>query len=166
MINSGGPLDNQTWQTEWKTAPLVKVQLCEYENQNFEVLFAASRWYAKFDCPMARQNLSLLVTVSLSPSLPPSLSVSVCLSIGLSVCLGKTELIDLFTFFFSPSLPPSLLPSLPLFLALHQDFINTGISLLWIRSYSYTTLLWGLQSLFKLLLWISRQLAQSVRHVV
>ena len=29
---SGGPLDNQTWQTEWKTAPLAKVQLCEYEN--------------------------------------------------------------------------------------------------------------------------------------
>ena len=27
------PLDNQTWQTEWKTAPLAKVQLCEQENQ-------------------------------------------------------------------------------------------------------------------------------------
>ena len=33
---SGGPLDNQTWQTEWKTAPLAKVQLCEYENQILE----------------------------------------------------------------------------------------------------------------------------------
>ena len=26
---SGRPLDSQTWQTEWKTAPLAKVQLCE-----------------------------------------------------------------------------------------------------------------------------------------
>ena len=33
---SGGPLDNQTWQTEWKTTPLAKVQLCEYENQTLE----------------------------------------------------------------------------------------------------------------------------------
>ena len=24
---------NQTWQTEWKTALVAKVQLCEYENQ-------------------------------------------------------------------------------------------------------------------------------------
>ena len=23
--HSGGPLDNQTWRTEWKTAPLAKV---------------------------------------------------------------------------------------------------------------------------------------------
>ena len=30
-----GPLDNQTWPTKWKTAPLAKVQLCEYENQTF-----------------------------------------------------------------------------------------------------------------------------------
>ena len=29
---SGGPLDNQTQQTERKTVPLAKVQLCEYEN--------------------------------------------------------------------------------------------------------------------------------------
>ena len=29
MKYSGGPLDNQTWQTEWKTDPFVKVQLCE-----------------------------------------------------------------------------------------------------------------------------------------
>ena len=27
LKNSGGPLDNQTWQTEWKTAPLAAVQL-------------------------------------------------------------------------------------------------------------------------------------------
>ena len=31
MKSSGGPLDNQTWQTEWKTTPLAKVQLCEYQ---------------------------------------------------------------------------------------------------------------------------------------
>ena len=31
--NPDGPLDNQTWQTEWKPVPLTKVQLCEYENQ-------------------------------------------------------------------------------------------------------------------------------------
>ena len=41
--NSGGPLNKQTWQTEWKTAPLAKVQLCEYENQTLEALVAASR---------------------------------------------------------------------------------------------------------------------------
>ena len=33
MKYSGGPLDNQTWQTEWKTASLAKVQVCEYENK-------------------------------------------------------------------------------------------------------------------------------------
>ena len=42
--NSGGPLDSQTWQTEWKTAPLDKVQLCEYENQTLEAFVAA--WLA------------------------------------------------------------------------------------------------------------------------
>ena len=36
MENSGGPLDNQTWQAEWKSASLDKVQLCEYENQTLE----------------------------------------------------------------------------------------------------------------------------------
>ena len=45
MNNSDGPLDNQTWQTEWKTAPVVKVQLCEYENKTFEAFAAASRLY-------------------------------------------------------------------------------------------------------------------------
>ena len=38
-----GPLDNQTWQTEWKTAPLAKVQLYEHENKtlgaDFEMQF-------------------------------------------------------------------------------------------------------------------------------
>ena len=58
----GGPLDNQTWQTERKTAPLAKVQLCEYKNQTLEAFVAASRLSAKFDCPVARQNVSLLAT--------------------------------------------------------------------------------------------------------
>ena len=60
--NSGRPLDNQTWQTEWKTAPLAKVQLCEYENQTLEA-FAVSFLYAKFDCLEAHQKCSLVVTV-------------------------------------------------------------------------------------------------------
>ena len=38
------PLDNQTWQTEWKTAPLAKVQLCEYKNQNLEALLQPAIW--------------------------------------------------------------------------------------------------------------------------
>ena len=37
--------------------PLTKVQMCE-----LEAFVAASRLYAKFDCPMARQNCSLLAT--------------------------------------------------------------------------------------------------------
>ena len=62
VTNSGGPLDNQTWQTEWKTAPLAKVQLCEYENQTLEAFVADSRLSAKFDCPVAHQSFSLLST--------------------------------------------------------------------------------------------------------
>ena len=62
MHSSGEPLDNPTWQTEWKTVPLAKVQLCEYENQTLEAFVAASRLYAKFDCPVARQNCPLLAT--------------------------------------------------------------------------------------------------------
>ena len=62
MNNFGGLLDNQTWQTEWKTAPLAKVQLCEYENQTLEAFVAASCSYVKFDCAVARQNVSLLAT--------------------------------------------------------------------------------------------------------
>ena len=58
MRNYCGPLDNQTWQTEWKTAPLDKVQLCEYENQTLEAFVATSCLYAKFGCPEARQNVS------------------------------------------------------------------------------------------------------------
>ena len=38
MKHSGGPLDNQTWQTEWKTAPLVKVQLCAHDKQSWKLL--------------------------------------------------------------------------------------------------------------------------------
>ena len=45
MKYSGGPLDNQTWQTEWQTAPLARVQLCEYENQTLEAFVAASCLY-------------------------------------------------------------------------------------------------------------------------
>ena len=48
MANSGGPLDNQTWQTEWKTAPLAKVLLCEYENQTLEVFASARHLFPKF----------------------------------------------------------------------------------------------------------------------
>ena len=43
-----------------KTTPLAKVQLCEYENQNMQAFVTASRLYAKFDCPVACQNFSLL----------------------------------------------------------------------------------------------------------
>ena len=62
MKISGGPLDNQTCQTEWKTATLDKAQLCEYENQTLEAFVAVSHLSAKFDCPVARQNFSLLAT--------------------------------------------------------------------------------------------------------
>ena len=43
LKHSGGPLDNQTWQTEWKTAPLTIVQLCGYENQTLEAFVAVNR---------------------------------------------------------------------------------------------------------------------------
>ena len=62
MENSGGPLDNQTWQTELRTAPLTKVQLCEYDNQTLEAYAVASRLYTESDCPVSRQNASLLTT--------------------------------------------------------------------------------------------------------
>ena len=61
-INSGRQLNNQTWQTEWKTAPLAKVQLCEYENQTLEAFVAVRCLYAKFDCQVACQKFSLLTT--------------------------------------------------------------------------------------------------------
>ena len=31
--NPDGPLDNQTWPKEWKTAPLAKVQSCQYKKR-------------------------------------------------------------------------------------------------------------------------------------
>ena len=37
------------------------MQLCEYGNQTLKAFVAASHLYAKFDCPVARQNVSLLV---------------------------------------------------------------------------------------------------------
>ena len=42
-------LGNQIWQTEWKTVPLAKVQLYEYENQNLEAAVVASHLYANID---------------------------------------------------------------------------------------------------------------------
>ena len=47
---------------QWKIFPLAKVQLCEYENQTLEAFAMASHLYAKFDCPVACQNLSPLAT--------------------------------------------------------------------------------------------------------
>ena len=38
------------------------MQLCEYKNQTLEAFVAASRSYIKYDCAVARQALSLLVT--------------------------------------------------------------------------------------------------------
>ena len=31
--NPDGPLDNQTWPKEWKTAPLAKEQSCQYKKR-------------------------------------------------------------------------------------------------------------------------------------
>ena len=36
-------MDNPTWQTKWKAAPLAKVRMCEYENQSLEAILVASR---------------------------------------------------------------------------------------------------------------------------
>ena len=52
----------ETWQTKWRTTTLAKMEMCEYENQTLEAFAAASRLYAKFDCPVARQDCSLLAT--------------------------------------------------------------------------------------------------------
>ena len=43
-VHSNGPLDNQTWQTVWKTAPLATLQLCEKENQTFEASVEVSQF--------------------------------------------------------------------------------------------------------------------------
>ena len=55
-------MDNQTWQTEWKTAPLATVQLCENENQTLEAFVVSSRLYAKFNCPVAHHRFFILAT--------------------------------------------------------------------------------------------------------
>ena len=60
MQNCVGPLDDQTWQTEHKTAPLAIVQLCEYKNQTLEAFVVDSHLCAKFDCPVAHQNFHIL----------------------------------------------------------------------------------------------------------
>ena len=39
------------------------MQLREYENQTLEAFVAARHLYTKFDCPVAHQKVSLLVTV-------------------------------------------------------------------------------------------------------
>ena len=62
MKYSGGPLVNQTLQIAWKTAPLAKVQLCEYEYQTLEAFVVASRSYVKYDCTVSCQKFSLLAT--------------------------------------------------------------------------------------------------------
>ena len=54
---SDRPLDSETWQTECQTAPLAKVQWCEYKNQTLEVFL-----WPTFDCPVAHQKFSLLAT--------------------------------------------------------------------------------------------------------
>ena len=56
--------NNHIWQTECKITPLALVQLCEYTHThtNFGSFAATSRLYAKFDCPVARQKVSLLAT--------------------------------------------------------------------------------------------------------
>ena len=41
---------------------MVKVQLCEYENQTLEDIVAESSLYGKFDSPKAHQNVLLLAT--------------------------------------------------------------------------------------------------------
>ena len=53
-----GQWGNQTWQTEWKTAPLAIVQLCGYKNPLLMPCLCA-----KFDCPVAHQNGPPLATV-------------------------------------------------------------------------------------------------------
>ena len=52
-------LDNQTWPIEWKTAPLAKAQLSEYENQTLEV-------FAVHDCETAFITLSLPLVLCLN----------------------------------------------------------------------------------------------------
>ena len=82
---SWGPLHNQTWQTEWKTAPLAKVQLSEYKNQTLELLlqlagcmpsltvqwptrifhFIYCAWLAYYQCCACRLLTALKGTINL-----------------------------------------------------------------------------------------------------
>ena len=43
-----------------QTAPLAKVQWCEYENQTLEAFVVPSCLHTKLDCPVARHNFSRL----------------------------------------------------------------------------------------------------------
>ena len=88
--NSGGPLDNQTWQTEWKTAPLVKVQLYEYKNQTLEGFVAVSRLYAKFDCSVANQNFfTFSYFYDCETGLLGIIPLTVCLSVSVTISLSR-----------------------------------------------------------------------------
>ena len=68
MKNSGRLLDNQTWQTECKTASLAIVQLCEYENQTLESFVPGSHLCAKFDFQWPTILDKSLGMISISPS--------------------------------------------------------------------------------------------------
>ena len=60
---SDGPLDNQTWQTDWKTVSFAIVQLCEYENQTLETFAVASRLYRKVRCTFKPLRMIVRVLV-------------------------------------------------------------------------------------------------------
>ena len=60
--------DNHTWKTEWTTAALAKVQLCEYENQTMEAFVAANRLSAKLDCPVPPRMILKLVNEHVASS--------------------------------------------------------------------------------------------------
>ena len=58
--NSGGPLDNQTWHTRsWPQQKLPKFNFRTHTTALWPVE-QSSILSAKFDCPVARQNISLL----------------------------------------------------------------------------------------------------------
>ena len=54
-----GPLDNHTWQTEWSSVPLAIVQL---NCVSTKTKLWKQRFFCQLDCPVARQNFSLLAT--------------------------------------------------------------------------------------------------------
>ena len=64
MKYSDGPLDNQT-KLGRQNGRLLHWPKCSYvstKKQTLEDFVAVSRSYAKFDCPVARQNFPLLAT--------------------------------------------------------------------------------------------------------